>query len=152
MISASIFEEFGWRGYLEPKLREVNRSTIMNHVIVGSVWGIWHFPILIFNKPDTDIFDLLIVLIGCIALGVIYGQIRLKSDSVWPCVFLHGFSNTFTIAFATSDLLQIGDSYKEIISFNTTSFAVTGLWILTSLVFLLVYLKKRKETASRPSR
>ena len=146
MLSMSISEEFGWRGYLEPTLRKINKSILMNHIIVGIIWGVWHFPILLFNNPDTGFQELLIVLVGCIALAIVYGQIRFLSNSVWPCVILHALSNTFMVAFATSNLLQIEDPYKDYISFNTTSIGVTSLWILTSLVFLAIFYRKRKET------
>jgi len=137
MTFLSISEEFGWRGYLEPSLRAINPRVVLNHVLVGIVWGFWHFPILLFNPTsETSAAQLAMVLIGCVALAIIYGQVRLWSDSVWPCVILHALSNAVTIAVASSKLLLFDDGVADLISFNTTSLAVTGAWVIASLLVL----------------
>jgi len=41
---AAVMEEFGWRGFLLPKLLE--RTTALRAaLLVGSVWALWHAPI-----------------------------------------------------------------------------------------------------------
>jgi len=146
MFIASIGEEFGWRGYLEPNLQLQNPSLIVNHLIVGAVWGMWHLPILLLNDSDTSLYELLMVFIGCLALGVIYGQVRHRSGSVWPCVLLHACSNSFTIAFGASNLLEVEESYKAIISLSSNSVATVGIWIIVAAVFF-VLMRKRQDGA-----
>ena len=137
MLFLSVGEEFGWRGFLEPALWSVNQRLVFNHVFVGLVWGFWHFPILLFAPgSETSLGQLLMVVIGCVALAIVYGQMRLWSDSVWPCVILHGVSNAVMISVASSDLLLFGEGAEEIISFNTTSVAVTGIWVITAALIL----------------
>jgi len=137
MLSLAVGEEFGWRGYMEPSLWSINKHIVVNHVFVGIIWGVWHFPILLFNSPgDTSMVQLLMVILGCVALAIIYGQIRLWSGSVWPCVILHGVSNAVTISVASSKLLLFDDGVSDIISFNTTSVAVTSIFVITSLLVL----------------
>jgi len=143
MLFLSVGEEFGWRGYLEPGLWSIHERVVLNHVVVGIIWGFWHFPILLFTPSnDTNPVQLLMVLLGCVALAIIYGQMRLWSNSVWPCVILHAVSNTFMISFAGSELLLFSDGVKDILSFNTTSVAVTGIWVMTSLLILALLGKK----------
>ena len=137
MLLLSIGEEFGWRGYLEPALRSVNSRVVLNHIFIGLVWGFWHFPVLLFAPAsETDPVQLLMVVVGCVALAVIYGQLRWRSESVWPCVILHAISNTTFISVGSSKALLFDDGVKDIISFNTTSVAVVGIWILTCLWLL----------------
>jgi len=137
MLFLSVGEEFGWRGFLEPALRSVNKRLVLNHVVVGLVWGFWHFPILLFAPgSETGPGQLLMVVIGCVALAIVYGQMRLWSDSVWPCVVLHGVSNAVMISTASSDLLLFDEGTKNMISFNTTSVAVTGIWVITAALIL----------------
>lgn len=146
MFIASIGEEFGWRGYLEPNLKLQSPSLVVNHLIVGAVWGVWHLPILLLNESDTSLFELLMVFIGCLALGVIYGQVRHRSGSVWPCVLLHACSNSFTIGAGTSNLLEVEQSYKAIVSLSSNSIATVGVWIVIAAVFLVI-MRKRQDGA-----
>jgi membrane protease YdiL (CAAX protease family) len=137
MTLLSIGEEFGWRGYLEPALLEVNPRVVVNHVLVGVVWGVWHFPILLFApESETTAAELAMVLIGCVALAVVYGQMRLTTDSVWPCVILHAVSNSLMISVGSAKLLVFDEAKKGLVSFNTTSVAVTGVWVVASLLVL----------------
>jgi CAAX protease family protein len=36
-------EEIGWRGYVLPRL-QVKHSALVSSLIVGVIWGVWHFP------------------------------------------------------------------------------------------------------------
>jgi CAAX protease family protein len=47
-------EEFGWRGYLLPKLLPLGE--VRAGVIVGVIWGLWHSPLLIagLNYPGVN--------------------------------------------------------------------------------------------------
>jgi membrane protease YdiL (CAAX protease family) len=36
-------EEIGWRGYVLPRL-QVKHSALVSSLIVGVIWGFWHFP------------------------------------------------------------------------------------------------------------
>jgi len=47
-------EEIGWRGFALPKL-QVNYNTLYSSVILGIIWGFWHFP-LFFILPGTGQF------------------------------------------------------------------------------------------------
>ena len=42
----NIFEEFSWRGYLTPKLIELNLNDWYIYIISGFIWALWHLCIL----------------------------------------------------------------------------------------------------------
>ena len=48
-------EEFGWRGYLLPKLMPLGK--LKAYTIVGVIWGLWHAPLIVvgFNYPGYPV-------------------------------------------------------------------------------------------------
>ena len=103
-LVAGFGEEFGWRGYLLPRLlsdRRIARGVLL---IVGFVWGIWHSAVAVgpllravlestFDWPST----VGTALLGCaravgasITLSFIFGAVWFKSESIFLSSFLHG--------------------------------------------------------------
>ena len=42
-LMVGVFEELGWSGFAVPKLRR-SYSVLVTGVLVGLLWGLWHFP------------------------------------------------------------------------------------------------------------
>ena len=68
----------------------------------------WHIPYLVFviGYYDQDYFsvDLIIrFIIGCIVAAIIFGEIRLKTNSIWPTIILHTVGGAFAAIFITSE-------------------------------------------------
>ena len=91
-------EEWGWRGYLLPKLLE-RFSIVPTLLISGVVWGLWHAPITMLGHnyglgyagyPFTGIAAMCVF---CTVFGVFLSYVTLKSGSCLPAVFAHGMVN-----------------------------------------------------------
>ncbi len=90
-------EEFGWRGYLQPKLMPLGgRKAVL---LVGVIWGIWHWPVILMGyNYGLDYFGApflgpLAMVWFTLALSVIFGWVSIKAGSVWPAVIAHGAVN-----------------------------------------------------------
>lgn len=79
-------EEFGWRGYLLPRLTDLLGPWrgLLAH---GAIWGFWHAPLILligYNYPRHPVLGVpMFVIFGMLA-GVLIGWLFQKSGSVWP--------------------------------------------------------------------
>lgn len=90
-------EEIGWRGFLVPELAR-RHGFAATAIISGLIWAFWHYPLLLLGDyhPDTPVwFYLPLFTVLVPALSFLWTWMRLKSGSLWPCVFLHAAHNTF---------------------------------------------------------
>ncbi|HET60013.1 MAG TPA: CPBP family intramembrane metalloprotease [Chloroflexi bacterium] len=93
-------EEFGWRAYLQPKLMPLGPRKAL--VVTGIIWGLWHAPIIAmgynYGNFDPNYWGapwsgIAMMTLGTIWLGIFFGWLTLKADSVWPAVVGHAVLN-----------------------------------------------------------
>jgi membrane protease YdiL (CAAX protease family) len=98
----NVFEEFAWRGYLTPKVHSLRLNDYVGHGIVGLIWGGWHVPYFLFLvDPDAlhaasnqDLATFIpMALLSLVAVSIVYGELRLMTDSVWPPLLAHTIGN-----------------------------------------------------------
>ncbi|MEA5388170.1 CPBP family intramembrane glutamic endopeptidase [Haloarculaceae archaeon H-GB2-1] len=90
-------EEFGWRGYLLPKLLPLGaRRAVVAH---GLVWGVWHWPLIAmgyeygFGYPGAPWAGPLVFLVFTVSVGTVLAWLTVGSGSVWPATLAHGAVN-----------------------------------------------------------
>ena len=112
----NIFEEFGWRGYLTPKISFLNLNDYIGHLIVGIVWALWHIPYYLFFLNRTLIKDyttlslgtfIPLALLSIIAYSFVFGEIRLLTNSIWPAVLMHMVEDAFVNPLLVEDFIRI---------------------------------------------
>lgn len=105
----AIAEEFGWRGYLTPRLEAAGVGRLANHVIVGVIWGAWHLPYLqqYWDFSDEPLWTLVPrVLLGTTVAAIVYGEIRLRTGTVWPAVMMHAAGNAIAAGLLDDNVLD----------------------------------------------
>lgn len=92
-------EEWGWRGYLLPKM-EKKLNPLPMLLVTGMIWGLWHAPLTIIGHnygvgywgyPFTGIFAMCCF---CIIIGVFLSYITMRTRSCLPAVLAHGAINS----------------------------------------------------------
>ena len=92
-------EEWGWRGYMVPKMAEKIKPIPML-LLSGVIWGLWHAPLTAIGHnygvgyagyPFTGI----LAMCGfCIMMGIFLAFVTLKTGSCIPAVLGHGALNS----------------------------------------------------------
>jgi membrane protease YdiL (CAAX protease family) len=106
-VIASLGEELGWRGYLLQKLMvffagsdgtaegvtaRPNAGGRRAAILIGLIWGVWHYPLFFLASTLTFPFVIIYVL-NTIAASVLLSWVALRSGSVWPASIGHGMLN-----------------------------------------------------------
>ncbi|WP_297392612.1 CPBP family intramembrane glutamic endopeptidase [uncultured Peptoniphilus sp.] len=141
-IMPFIGEEYGWRAYLAPRLKEiygVKKSILMT----GFIWGIWHLPLNLFYYSDglltSQIYSILVQLVFCIFLGIFLTYAYNRTKSIWAPVMIHYLNNNLAILFVT-------DFSKDIFSgqhydLKGTLFSIVSSIILFGIFIFSKYIK-----------
>ena len=110
-LTFAAFEEFGWRGYLEPRLAALGVPALRRHLAVGVLWAVWHVPYIVaFGDGYTDLplaAQLPLFTVAVLAMAVIWGVARDRTGSVWPAVLGHGIANAVAFPLLAADVVVI---------------------------------------------
>jgi len=140
----NIFEEFSWRGYLTPKIQSVVDRPLLGHLLTGMIWFGWHLPYYLvlldpatvrgFTSLNMGLF-LLTGLFGLMAAAIVYGEIRIRTNSVWPTVLMHLTGNIFLAAMIGQKFFSSVGVFGEVLAspgwssmISILLFAATGVW------------------------
>jgi hypothetical protein len=86
-------EEFGWRGYLLPKLMPLGK--LRAYLLVGIIWGLWHAPLILvgFNYPGYPVLGVIFMSALTTALGIYLNEMTLRHRSSILAGWIHGAFN-----------------------------------------------------------
>lgn len=135
----NIGEEFGWRGYLVPRLDNMGVGRWGMHVIVGSIWAAWHLPYVSTFWTHTDEGMATLVprfFLGTIIAAVVFGEIRLRTQSVWPAVLMHTAGSAFGGALLAENVLQMTSPTPDVFTPGVDGWAIIGLTLLAAVLVL----------------
>ncbi len=107
LTDSGLGEELGWRGFLLPRL-QARYSALVASIIVGIVWGLWHWPLFLMEglPPYYEFGQMVGVIPGLLALvffltvpwSILFTWMynNTKGSLLLACVF-HGSQAWFTI-------------------------------------------------------
>jgi len=86
-------EEFGWRGYLLPKLMPLGKPRA--YLLVGVIWGLWHAPLILvgFNYPGSPLLGVVWMAGLTTALSFYMNELTLRHRSSILAGWIHGAFN-----------------------------------------------------------
>jgi membrane protease YdiL (CAAX protease family) len=141
----NIGEEFAWRGYLTPRFKALGLSNFNNHMLTALIWGTWHIPYWIFFMGKdvinsyTNIGMTWFIILGILGLfptAFVFGELRLKTNSVWPAYIAHNITNAISAQLVIEGFFKFKPNTIFIFSPNLDGiimmvlFWAVGLWML----------------------
>lgn len=148
----ALLEEVGWRGYLAPRVYGLNDG-LFGHVLVGVIWASWHLPYLRELWAHTSEGWVTLVprlILGTIVFAIVYGEIRIRTGTVWPAVLMHWIGNTF------ANTLLVGYTGEGTVAFVPGqewlgSFGVEGVLMIAffGLLGSTLYLKRHSQSQAQ---
>jgi membrane protease YdiL (CAAX protease family) len=141
----NIGEEFTWRGYLTPRFKALGLSNFNNHMLTALIWGIWHIPYWIFFMGKdvinsyTNIGMTWFIILGILGLfptAFVFGELRLKTNSVWPAYIAHNITNAISAQLVIEGFIKFKSNAGLIFSPNLDGivmmilFWAVGLWMI----------------------
>jgi len=97
-LTGPLGEEFGWRGFLLPKLLE-KYTPFTASIILGVIWGFWYYPIYfgnIFNSFYTGFVFVIHIIFMSIIMTVIFLNTR---GNLLIAMIYHWLANILQFAF-----------------------------------------------------
>jgi uncharacterized protein len=90
---ANTCEEIGWRGFALPRLQKRHHALLAT-LIVGTLWGLWHLPLIFLASPMSEYPFLW--LISIVADAFVYTWIyNSTKGSILLVALFHGSGNIF---------------------------------------------------------
>ncbi len=109
-------EEFGWQGYLLPKLLERFNLT-GGLMLLGVIWGYWHLPLVLmgYNVPAHPVLGALLLMpLGTIGLGIFQGWLYLRSRCIWMPTLAHASTNTVAGLLFTELIVRGDEIWRQL--------------------------------------
>jgi len=150
----NIFEEAAWRGYLAPKVYSLRLNDFVGHLIVGLVWGAWHIPYYLFflDRGVLQNFTTLnlaafipVSIVVMISWAMVYGEIRLLTNSIWPAVLMHMVEDAFLNQLFTEHHIQIIPGTDWLVSPMN---GLISIFFFIALGVGLSQLRKRRQSVT----
>jgi membrane protease YdiL (CAAX protease family) len=98
LVSGPLSEEFGWRGYVQPRLRDhLGRGTTV--ALLGTAWGLWHVPLFLLvgtGQHDVGLFTVRSALFFVTVYPITYLALFVSEHlrgGVWGAIVLHAAWN-----------------------------------------------------------
>lgn len=126
-------EEYGWRGYLLPRLME-RMGAWRGILLHGAIWGVWHAPLIAligYNYPQHPYLGVFLFIVFCTLMGIVMAWLQLGSGSVWAPTLAHAVFN----ATAGIPMLVLKDVDNAISGMGSS---LVGMVVLGGIVFALV--------------
>ncbi|MEG0751519.1 MAG: type II CAAX endopeptidase family protein [Oscillospiraceae bacterium] len=146
-------EEFGWRGYMLPKMLGSGIKIIPTLLLGGVVWGLWHAPLTwgVGHNYGSGYegfpwLGILAMCGFCILLGTLFSFVTLRTRSCIPAALAHGGINGIA-SFGVYLMLSPEKNYNPFVGPAPTGYIGGAAFAVTAVVLTLLLARDEKRGA-----
>ncbi len=144
-VMFGFFEELGWTGFVIPKLLR-RRGAIATGVIVGLVWGAWHFPLFWKTDSFSGALPLALLLAQLISwlpgFRILMVRLYQRTNSLLVPVVMHA-------GLVVTQLILLPGRLSERASLLHTVIWAATIWLVVA-IFLAADRTARRGARGRP--
>ena len=139
-------EEWGWRGYLLPKMAE-KFPAIPMLLVNGVIWGLWHAPLTAIGHnygvgyPGFPFTGIAAMCFFCIVMGIFLSYVSMKTGSCIPAVLGHGAINSI----AGLGMYFTKDGGNPFVGPAPTGIVGAIPFIVVAVIMLVFYFGKKEN-------
>ncbi|HEY3811628.1 MAG TPA: type II CAAX endopeptidase family protein [Caulobacteraceae bacterium] len=136
-------EEFGWRGYLQPRL--FPGKPVIAAIVTGVIWAAWHYPLILRGYDfghEQAVLGCAVMVVGTILLSYIFGWLVERTGSIWSSSLAHSATN---VVGGSLSVLWFGSH-----DLAMTSYLGVLAWPPLLVVCVLIFLFGRRKAAAQP--
>jgi membrane protease YdiL (CAAX protease family) len=128
-IFVGIFEEIGWIGFVVPRMRR-KYSVLATGIIVGILWGAWHFPPFWESNTFSGAFPFFLLIVRLFAWLPPYRVLMVwvydRTGSLFVTILMHA-SLDFSMLVFPSAALSGGALVTWILAWSAALWVVVGI-------------------------
>ncbi len=145
LILKNAVEEFIFRGYGTRTAMATGLRGVTPHVLVGLVWGLWHLPLYLVWTATSDrhmitslswLWFFPMFFLGVVAFGVLLGELRVQTGSIWPGVVVHTLGSAIAAPLLANGTLTFSGHTDALIGIQPSSIA--SILIFCAVASLLI--------------
>ncbi len=137
-LGGSFNEEFGWRGYMLPRLFK-NYSVLTATLLVGIFWSVWHLPMFWMIGTSQYKTPIWLFVVGTTAAAVKYTWVYLRTNgNLFACLLLHTFTNITVVVFP----IEVSDGIDNRVYYETL------FEVVLAVILIAVAYKKMRENVT----
>ena len=87
LLLGPIGEEFGWRGFLLPRML-AGRSNLAAALVTGLIWAVWHAP-LYYDRAVASATWAIAFIVGVMCFSVLIALVYLRTGSLLLAIVFH---------------------------------------------------------------
>ena len=140
-------EEWGWRGYLLPKMAE-KLPAIPMLLVNGVIWGLWHAPLTAIGHnygvgyPGFPFTGIAAMCGFCIVMGIFLSYVSMKTKSCIPAILGHGAINSI----GSIGMYFSTDGGNPFVGPAPTGIIGAIPFLVVAILMCIFYSSKKEET------
>ncbi|CAH0118531.1 hypothetical protein PAE9249_01020 [Paenibacillus sp. CECT 9249] len=130
LLGGSLQQEFGWRGYLLPRLQR-KWSALRSSLVLGLLWSVWHVPLSFISGTIQSYIPFWLFAAAIVALSVLFAWLYNNAgESLWITILFHTLLVLSFSGFPLIDMEKDG-SYAGFLYFTIALWITAGIVALT---------------------